>query len=74
MRFEEFNSFMTKYYPEDCYNNEVMRDFYDKGFYYWDLDKVIRTLDELTNKLGKKPIIQMLIIELNFLNCKKGGA
>lgn len=74
MSIEEFKSFMTEYYPGNCYNDDVIRDFYDKGFYCWELDKVIKTLDELTNRVGKKPIIQILLIELNFLNCKKGGA
>ena len=74
MSIEEFKSFMTEYYPEDCYDDAVIRDFYDKGFYCWEIDKIIKTLDELTDGMGKKPIIQMLLIELNFLNCKKGGA
>ena len=32
MSFEEFKKFITAYYPEDCYDDDVIRDFYDKGY------------------------------------------
>ena len=74
MSFEEFKSFITEYYPEDCYDDDVIRSFYDKGFYCWELDKVLKTLDELIDKVEKKPIIQILLIKLNFLSCRTGGS
>jgi hypothetical protein len=73
MSFEEFKKFMTEYYPEDCYDDDVIRDFYNRGFYIWNLERVVQTLEELTDKIGKRPIIQLLITELIFIDSKKGG-
>lgn len=71
MNFEDFEKFITEYYPEDCYDDDIIRDFYNKGFYSWNTDEVLSTLGELTDKLDKNPILEMLIVELKFKHSQK---